>query len=109
MKPKKTSGKSRNFWIVLGFSVVLLLVFLKQYNARDENGTSAVRASAVAPEPGPPAFEPKEEWLKRAYAVDRQFHRVYTPCWEGAYGAIGDAYLFAATHDSALLRYHLVE
>jgi hypothetical protein len=48
-------------------------------------------------------------WLRRAYLVDRLFHQVYTPGWEGAYGALGDAYLFAATHDSALLRFHFDE
>src|SRR5256885_1099066 len=47
--------------------------------------------------------QPQDKWLQRAYAIDELFHSVYTPCWEGAYGAIGDAYLFAATGDSALL------
>ena len=56
--------------------------------------------------PTTPAFAPTERWLQRAYAVDKLFHQVYTPGWEGAYGAIGDAYLFAATNDSALLRFH---
>jgi len=48
-------------------------------------------------------------WLERARAIDELYHLVYTPCWEGAYGAIGDAYLFAATNDSSLLRFHLVD
>ena len=52
---------------------------------------------------------PAREWVKRAYAVDALFHSVYTPCWEGAYGAIGDAYLFGATGDSSLLRFHLID
>jgi hypothetical protein len=42
--------------------------------------------------------------VKRAYAIDALFHQVYSPGWEGANGAIGDAYLFAATHDTSLLR-----
>jgi len=54
-------------------------------------------------------YRPTEKWLQRAYAIDELFHRVYTPCWEGAYGAIGDAYLFAATRDSSLLRFHTVD
>jgi hypothetical protein len=49
-----------------------------------------------------------DTWLERAYAITEVFHYVYTPCWEGANGAIGDAYLFAVTGDSALLRFHLV-
>ena len=48
-------------------------------------------------------------WLARAQAVSRKFHGVYTPCWEGAYGAMGDALLFSSSHDSSLLRFHLVD
>ncbi len=48
-------------------------------------------------------------WTERALAVSRHFHNVYTPCWEGAYGAIGDAYLFALTGDSSLFRFHIVQ
>ena len=47
-----------------------------------------------------------DTWIERAFAVTRLFHQVYTPCWEGAYGALGDAYLFALTGDSSLLRFH---
>ena len=67
--------------------------------------------SGKMPPPGgvrnqtPPA-RPTEKWLTRAYAVDDLFHTVYTPCWEGAYGAIGDACLFAATGDSSILRFY---
>jgi hypothetical protein len=53
-------------------------------------------------------YRPTEKWLQRAYAIDVLFHQVYTPCWEGAYGAIGDAHLFAVTGDSALLRFYTV-
>ncbi len=53
--------------------------------------------------------EMKNKWFERAEAVTSLFHVVYTPCWEGAYGAIGDAYLFAATKDSTLLRFHLFD
>jgi hypothetical protein len=48
-------------------------------------------------------------WIDRAYKVDALFHAVYTPCWEGAYGAIGDAYLFAATNDSSLMKFHIAD
>jgi hypothetical protein len=50
-----------------------------------------------------------DSWIDRARAVTALFHQVYTPCWEGAYGAIGDAYLFRATNDSSLLRFHMME
>jgi hypothetical protein len=59
----------------------------------------------------PPAAKsaPADSWIERARLVSQLYHQVYTPGWEGAYGALGDAYLFTATHDSALLRFHLVE
>ncbi len=47
--------------------------------------------------------------VDRALMVSHRFHDVYTPCWEGAYGAIGDAYLYAATKDASLLKFHLVD
>ena len=45
-----------------------------------------------------------EQTIKRAYAVDKLFYQVFNPGWEGANGAIGNAHLFAVTHDSSLLR-----
>jgi hypothetical protein len=62
----------------------------------------------IGPAPVASVYRPTEKWLQRAYAIDLLFHQVYTPCWEGAYGAIGDAHLFAATGDSALLRFYTV-
>jgi hypothetical protein len=41
--------------------------------------------------------------VQRAYAIDRLFHQVYNAEWEGANGAIGDAFLYAATRDKNLL------
>ncbi len=45
-------------------------------------------------------------WADRAYKIGDLFHVVYTAGWEGANGAIGDAYLYAITKDSSLLRFH---
>ena len=70
--------------------------------------------------PSPPQLPPRKTetslppapitgWTERAFAVSKLFHDVYTPCWEGAYGAIGDAYLFALTRDSSLFRFHIVQ
>ncbi len=72
----------------------------------------AHRSSGVAAPPSAPdrtASSDISGWPARALAVSRTFRAVYTPCWEGAYGAIGDAYLFAATGDSGLYRFHLQE
>ena len=41
--------------------------------------------------------------VRRTYAIDILFHQVYNAEWEGAYGAIGDAHLYAATGDQNLL------
>lgn len=45
-----------------------------------------------------------EQTIKRTYAVNRLFYQVFNPGWEGANGAIGNAHLFAVTHDSSLLK-----
>lgn len=45
-------------------------------------------------------------WLERFHDIDGLFHRVYNNCWEAAYGAIGDAHVFAVNGDSALLRFY---
>ena len=45
-----------------------------------------------------------EQTIQRTVAIDKQFFRVYTPGWEGANGAIGNAFLYAVTRDSMLLR-----
>ncbi len=72
-------------------------------------GPHAEESALPPPRPPTDSGSAARSWLQRAYAVDGLFHAVYTPCWEGAYGAIGDAYLFAATHDSSLLRFHLID
>ncbi len=45
-----------------------------------------------------------EQTIQRTTAIDQQFFRVYAPGWEGANGAIGNAFFFAVTRDSSLLR-----
>ena len=51
----------------------------------------------------------EETWIERSSLIEKQFHRVYTAGWEGANGAIGDAYLYAATNDESLLLFHAKE
>ncbi|HEY6191956.1 MAG TPA: hypothetical protein VI215_06470 [Bacteroidota bacterium] len=99
------TGRSRNFALI---SAVILLAASAYYFFL-RKGPSAVTGDApvTAHEPGVVKAEPL--WIQRAYKVDALFHAVYTPCWEGAYGAIGDAYLFAATKDSTLLKFHVAD
>ena len=72
-------------------AAVLLIVAL-----RIPSPLSPTRAN-IQPPQASSSYRPTEKWLQRAYAIDVLFHRVYTQCWEGAYGAIGDAHLFAVT------------
>ena len=91
-------------------SAVVVVAIVLFYATREEPKRSSYppqQATYVPPTQAQSTYHPTEKWLQRAYAIDQLFHYVYTPCWEGANGAIGDAYLFAATNDSALLRFHV--
>ena len=105
-----TAWTLRNI-IVIGCAVALIaivfFIVMRQEQGDRDATTPAATSSKISETHG--GYRPTEKWLQRAYAIDELFHYVYTPCWEGANGAIGDAYLFAATHDSSLLRFHLVE
>lgn len=101
------SGRLHSFrlwhYVAVAGLGVAAVVFLLTRNRTPE---------AAKPEhsvPRSPAYQPKELWLQRAYAVNRLYQKVYTPGWEGAYGAIGNAFMFAVTGDSALLRFHTIE
>lgn len=85
--------------------LMALFYFYVNYRSTPERPAAVQKASPVQPQ----RYHPTEKWLQRAYAIDDRYHDVYTPCWEGAYGAIGDAYLFAATYDSSLFRFHLID
>jgi hypothetical protein len=57
----------------------------------------------------PDSLHSQNKWIERSYLIGKQFYKVYTPGWEGANGAIGDAYLFKATNDSSLLKRYLYQ
>lgn len=67
-------------------------------------------ASPATPEgpvdPAASTYVPSDPWLQRAYLIRPLYVRQYVAGWEAANGAIADAYLFAATGDSSLLRFH---
>jgi hypothetical protein len=80
------------------------------YLLLSRNAPGPTQGSEHSPaRPGAEGSASTGKWVERAYKVDALFHSVYTPCWEGAYGAIGDAYLFAATNDSSLMKFHIVD
>ncbi|MBI5215567.1 MAG: hypothetical protein HY960_07415 [Ignavibacteriae bacterium] len=114
MSPKRTSKQHqterkkphrKSIYIMGGtFSVLFLLFYFFFLNQKDQSQfTNHTIPQTTNPKPQ------TDIWLERAKLVSVRFHQVYTPCWEGAYGAIGDAYLFKATNDSSLLRFHLYE
>jgi len=90
----------------VGLVVIAILVLILWVNpaAREEPAQPpAAERRTERSEAGAPKTD---TWVGRSLAVARLFHEVYTPCWEGAYGALGDAYLFSVTGDSTLLRFH---
>ncbi len=92
-------------FVAIGTVVVVAAVYL--LSRENTPGPVTTRQTSVGL---PSATMPDlNGWIERSVAVSRRFHTVYTPCWEGAYGAIGDAYLFSVTHDSSLYRFHLID
>jgi hypothetical protein len=89
-------------------AIGLLIFYLILHRDEPQEAPPAKPVAASASSPAR-SYRPTEKWLQRAYAIDDQFRNVYTPCWEGAYGAIGEAYLFAATKDSSFRRFNLIE
>jgi hypothetical protein len=104
VRQKNQKIKSQNFQRGLSAAIILLIVMFLVVMLQHRETTTLVDHQSQ--QQLPPVVE---KWIQRAFDVTRLFHLVYTPCWEGAYGAIGDAYLFAATNDSSLLRFHLIE
>lgn len=98
---KKAHPRGFAFLLFILLGIALLVLLLRSPSSQQGAEHQALRPSLPA--------VPTEKWLQRAYAIDALFHQVYTPCWEGAYGAIGDAHLFAVTRDSALLRFYTLE
>jgi hypothetical protein len=103
----KKPDRRRNIIVlsIVGAAVVIFLLF----HRTTEQRVSGPGAAHPTQSTGNPADLTADVWISRARQVDALFHRVFTPCWEGAYGAIGDAHLFDITHDRSLLRFYTVE
>ncbi len=85
---------------------VLALAAIIYFLARSPRIDSKNESMRPIQKETPAALKPTanfDETVRRAYAIDEEFHRVYTAGWEGANGAIGEAHLFAATGDANLL------
>ncbi len=111
--PSKTApAKKKSLWkieLAIGAALIAGIITTAKIMTSSPEPVRQVEAPPPAPTEPIDTFKSSDLWVQRALAVTAKFHRVYTPCWEGAYGALGDAYLFAATGDSALLRFHLVD
>lgn len=101
------SRRKRTKIILIVFGLILVCIFIV-FQKKPALLAPLSQHQTKTSEPAK-QYHPSEKWLQRAYDIDALFHIVYTPCWEGAYGAIGDAYLFAATNDSSLLQFHLID
>ena len=107
-KPSPSPGRPKGRIIaILAILVAGGLLLFNHFRSRVP-GESTAPMTEATPSVHRVGENPAARWHERARSVDALFHDVYTPCWEGAYGAIGDAYLFAATNDSSLLRFHTV-
>ncbi len=104
----KSDGKAATHFskiIVVSIGVLalaLIIYFLARSSGSDTKNESMGPARSETPSTlkSTALFE---ETVRRAYAVDKEFQQVYTPAWEGANGAIGEAYLYAATGNANLL------
>jgi hypothetical protein len=96
--------------LAIGLAVAAVLIvaaYLLFFRSPDDGRMRQARPPSVASGQKSESVRLAELYartLKQAYAINGLFQRVYSAGWEGANGAIGDAYLFAATHDSSLLR-----
>jgi hypothetical protein len=90
-------------FIILGILAFFTAVFI--FTKEKFTGTSKESPPIVqqAQPQEPPAPDLLHRTIQRTYAIDILFHQVYNAEWEGAYGAIGDAHLYAATGDRNLL------
>ncbi len=92
--------------VVIG-GVIVLLCIAMVYSFWDHDHVTPPQVPAQATMPSlQTAAEALKTTIQRAYAVDRLFHQVINPEWEGASGAIGDAHLYAATNDASLLSFY---
>ncbi|MBF8296428.1 MAG: hypothetical protein HW389_2973 [Bacteroidetes bacterium] len=78
----------------------VLFVLMSSFTINRLPGSSTVGQDQQQPN----GLQLLEQTIKRTYAVNRLFYQVFNPGWEGANGAIGNAHLFAVTHDSSLLK-----
>jgi hypothetical protein len=105
--PPETTGRKWLPFVVIGVVFIGALVVLEI--THQQHQVQEVLPAASAEQSPLLDSTSVQGWTARAIAVSRQFHRAYTACWEGAYGALGDAYLYRVTRDSSVARFHLLD
>jgi hypothetical protein len=85
----------------IGLFTILAAAYILTKRDLFETKDTYVISKAISQEP--PVSDLFHRTVQRAYAIDKLFHQVYNAEWEGANGAIGDAFLYAATGDENLL------
>lgn len=102
--PNKRSKRWTIGLVCAGLTAGALLVYFAKKNDANAGQIAAVHMAVGLQESNP--TELFRSTVQRAYAISRLFHGIYKPTWEGAIGAIGDAYLYAATGDQSLLSFY---
>ncbi|MBI2429787.1 MAG: hypothetical protein HYV29_13530, partial [Ignavibacteriales bacterium] len=83
---------------------IFFLLFLLLASCSNQSKQTDSRSSSDSV-----STQPENKWIERTYLIQKKFYEVYNAGWEGANGAIGDAYLFHATNDSSLLRRYMYQ
>ena len=77
---------------MIALSVILLLCSCS--DGKEQDSQSVSKQSAT---------DSQTVWLDRTGMIAQQFYKVYSAGWEGANGAIGDAYRYRVTEDKTIL------
>lgn len=87
----------------VGILLLLILTYSVFKDGTSKQGKIGHQVDQAVGPSQPSSQELFNQTVQRAYAIDKLFRQVYSAGWEGANGAIGDAYLCAATGDQSLL------
>ncbi|MGA9407131.1 MAG: hypothetical protein WBW71_08365 [Bacteroidota bacterium] len=98
------SKRSKTFVIGAG---VIVLVAAAYFLVSNHSFETKTEPSQIVRKEEQVALRPEDAYsitVRRAYAIDVKFQQVYNAAWEAANGAIGEAFLYAATGDPNLLK-----
>jgi hypothetical protein len=101
-KPKP----QRRMALAIGIGVLALAALVYFFVGQNPFQSKMEASNYIPPQHTAPQLTLQETYnivVQRTNAIDALFQRVYTPGWEGAYGEIGEAHLYAATGDPNLL------